>query len=147
MPCSDVTEVLQLTLDPADSLRGYSLIKRTCGRAVGEQSLIHPWASGMTPEEILAADLDDFLDANPTDDEAEQFLLLKHFFALRSGLEVLIGQSSGGADDACAVDTLIFGEEGTEFIGQLRVDILTEQVKSCGRCGKGCGAKRIKAGG
>ncbi len=145
MPCDDVTEVLRLTLRPDDRLEGYSLIKRTCGRAVGEQSLVHPWAVGMTPEDLLAADLDDFLEANPTDDEAEQYLLLKHFFALRSGLEVLVGLSSGGAEDPCAVDTLTFGEEGTEFIGQLRVDILTEQVKSCGRCGVGCGKKRVKS--
>ncbi len=144
MPCDDVTEILRLTLGPDESVEGYSLIKRTCGRAVGEQSLLHAWAAGLSPEEILSADLDEFLECHPTEDEAEQYLLLKHFFALRSGLEVLAGLASGGADDPCAVDTLTFGEEGTEFVGQLRVDILTEQVKSCGRCGKGCGAIKKK---
>jgi len=145
MPCDDVTEILRVTFDPDERLEGYSLIKRTCGRAVGEQSLIHQWASGMTAEQILEADLDRFLADNPTEDEAEQFLLLKHFFALRSGLEVLVGAASGGAEEACAVDTLTYGDEGTEFVGQLKIDVLTEKVKSCGRCGKGCGALRRKA--
>ena len=150
MPCDDVTEVLRVLLDPQDRVQGYSLIKQTCGRAVGERSLIHAWAADRTAADILAADLDVFLAAHaPADDspeaEAEELLALKHLFALQAGLAVVIGEASGAAGETCAIESMVYGPEGCEFIGQVRVDILADKIKACGRCGSGCGKARVAA--
>lgn len=145
MPCTDVTEVLRLTFDEADRLTGYELSKRTCGRAVGEKSLIAAWACGRAAGELLDADIDAFLAAHPTPDETEEFLLLKHFFALRSGLAVYLGFEPGGPGDACAIASIGHGPGDTEFVGELKVEILTEQIRSCGKCGKACGVRQVKA--
>lgn len=145
MPCSDVTEVVSLRLDAEDRLSGYDLNKRSCGRAVGESSLIADWAEGRPAAELAVADIDSFLDAHPTEDEAEELLYLKHFFALRAGIAVYLGEQSGSAADTCAVASLAYGPDGAEFTGYIRVDVLAEEIKSCGRCGKGCGKKRAAA--
>jgi hypothetical protein len=147
MPCDDVTEVLRVLLDPEDRVQGYSLIKRTCGRAVGELSLIHAWAAGLPAADILAADLDVFLDAHTPADgsemaEAEELLALKHLFALQAGLAVIAGEASGAAGETCAIESMVYGPEGCEFVGQVRIDILADKIKACGRCGTGCGRKR-----
>lgn len=150
MPCDDVTEVLRVLLDPQDRVQGYSLIKRTCGRAVGELSLIHAWVAGRHADDILGADLDAFMDAHAPADgsdmaEAEELLALKHLFALQAGLSVIIGEASGAAGETCAIESMVYGPEGCEFVGQVRVDILAEKIKACGRCGSGCGKRRAAA--
>lgn len=145
MPCDDITEVLRVVLDDNDRIASYELNKRTCGRAVGEVSLLAEWVAGRAAEDVLAADLDAFLDAFPTEDEAEEFLYLKHFFALRMGLLVLTGAEPGGAGEPCAIASMGYGPEGTELIAHLRVEVLASQISSCGRCGKGCGSKKAAA--
>lgn len=141
MPCDDITEVLRLEFDAGDRLSHYALNKRTCGRAVGEEELLQEWATGRAPQEILDADLDRFLAENPSSNEAEEFLRLKHFFALRSGCAVYVGKESGGAADPCAIASMSYGPEGTEFVVQLSIEALTGQIKSCGRCGS-CGSRK-----
>lgn len=141
MPCEDVTEILSLRLDGAERLAGYALTKQSCGRAVGAKELLADWAVGRAADDLLAADVEAFLDAFPTDDEAEEFLNLKHFFALRAGLGVLLGREAGGAFDVCtALEVAADGDE-TTFVGRLRIGILTEKIKACGRC-SGCGTKK-----
>ncbi len=142
MPCSDITEILRLTLDAEERLVSYGLSKRSCGRAVGAESLILEWVSGRGAGELLTASVDEFLDAHPCSDETEEFLYLKHFFALREGLNVLLGHEPGGAASPCAVESIGYGPEGTDLIAQLKIDAFTDQIKSCGRCGKGCGARK-----
>jgi len=141
MPCEDVTEILSLHLDLDDRLTEYALTKRTCGRGVGAKELLADWAVGRTAEDILGADVDAFLDEHPTEDEAEEFLNLKHFFALKAGLGVLLGREAGGVFDACTAMEIASDAEGTSFAGRLRVGILTDKIKACGRC-SGCGTKK-----
>jgi hypothetical protein len=141
MPCNDVTEVLQIALDANDQLVGYALDKRTCGRAVGVRDLLAAWAIGKPLQELLAADIDSFLAAHPTADETEEFLHLKHFFALRLGLETMIGLSPGEAGGPCAIETISCDAEGTEMTAHIRVDVITDQIAGCGRCGS-CGTRK-----
>ena len=142
MPCDDITEILTMDFDAQDRLTGYKLTKRSCGRAVGQESLLLEWAEDSPAEALAAFDVECFLDAFPTEDETEEFLFLKHFFALKSGVAVYLGYESGGANDPCAMGSVAYGPEGTEVVVELKIDVLAEKIKSCGRCGKGCGAAK-----
>ena len=141
MPCNDVTEVIRIDLDHEDSVTGYELTKRTCGRAVGALTLIGDWVKGRSATDLLSVDLDAFQAAHPAADDAEEFLYLKHLFAIQSGLSVYLGIDAGGVDEGCVAESIGCGEDGMEFVGQIKIDVLTDKIASCGKC-KGCGVKK-----
>lgn len=138
MPCDDVTEILELTLDEGDRLARYRLRKRTCGRAVGEEALLAGALSGMTDTAILAIDAEEFANGIASGDDAEYVLCLKHVFALQGGLRALTGRESAGKDDPVRAASITFENGETTLEAVLSVDVLTEKIKSCGKC-KGCG--------
>ncbi len=143
MPCEDVTEIIVLRLDAEDRLTGYELTKRTCGKAVGLVSLLEEEVVGQRAEDLLNADIDEFLDRHPTEDEAEEYLHLKHHFAIRAGLAVLLGHDSGSIFDLCTAEAVTCDDQGgTEFTGQLKIAVLAEKIKSCGRACGTCGTKK-----
>lgn len=137
MPCSDVTEVLALELDEGEHLLSYYLNKRTCGRAVGEASLLLERLAGMPVPAITAISADEW--ESGAMDEVELFLELKHLFALQSGLRALLGMDPAGAEDPVKASRIASDGGKLMFEAELSVDILTERIKSCGRC-KGCGS-------
>lgn len=143
MPCSDVTEMVQVVIDSDDRLKSYSYSKKTCGRGVGVATLLHDVLVGRSVSELLSLDADAFLEDHPVEDELEEFLGLKHFFAVQGALEVLTGRTSGGLNDVCAAAEILY-DEGSIIIGaRILVDLVTEKIKSCGNC-KGCGTKKAK---
>ncbi|MBI2463784.1 hypothetical protein HYV57_02420 [Candidatus Peregrinibacteria bacterium] len=142
MPCNDVTEVLRLILDKEDRVIEYGLHKKTCGGSVGDPSLLGFWARGRLSTEIMDASPEDFLQKYPTDDIIQEFLRLKHFFALQNGLKVLFGLESGSLQASCIVDKIVYTSEGIEFTAQVKVRVLTRQIKACGSC-MSCGTKNI----
>lgn len=146
MPCRDVTEILQVELDGEDCLASYQLAKRTCGRAVGEASLILEHLIGNPAREILNLGADEFAEAHPTADDTEEFLLLKHLFALQGGLRVLLGEEPGGIASPVRVARVACEDGRTILESEISVDVVTEQIRACGRC-KGCGsiAAKLKA--
>lgn len=144
MPCQDVTEEITLSLDANDVIRSYQLKKQSCGRAVGEADLLASWAVGQQIDRFLTVDVNAFLDYFAIDDETEEFLHLKHFFALKVAGQVLVGQAPGGPLDSCAVESIVCDSEGMEIQAHLSVDLLTQKIKSCGRC-VGCGTKKKTA--
>lgn len=145
MPCSDVTEVLSVTLNEQDCLKAYSFSKRTCGQGVGAQSLLIDQLGGKTLEELLAYTADDFLAEFPIVDEIEEFLSLKHLFAIQGALEVLTGLESGGKDDPFAASGISYSEDETVVEGRISVDLMTEKIKGCGNCGT-CGSDKVAEG-
>ena len=148
MPCDDVTETLRLELDDADRLVGYQLIKRTCGRAVGERTLLAAEFVGMDAADVLELDAGEFAEASAATgiSDEELFLRMKHFFAVQGGLRVLLGRDSGGLGEPVTVARISLTDQITTFDADIAVEVLTEQIKSCGKC-KGCGslAKKITA--
>ena len=76
MPCTDVTEILKLRIDSADRLVTYSLTKRTCGGALGKESLLLKWCGGLPARDILKTTVDQFLDRYATDDPVVEFVRL-----------------------------------------------------------------------
>jgi len=144
MPCSDVTEIIQVTLDADDRLKDYVYSKRTCGQGVGAGSLLLDQLRGRTADELLATDIADISPTFPIENDLEEFLAFKHFFAIQSVLEVLTGKQPGGKNDPCAAAEIAYEDGDLIITGQIDIDLVTEKIKSCGNC-KSCGnAKKNK---
>lgn len=144
MPCSDITEVLQAVVGDDDRLLRYRFIKRSCGQGVGADMLLENVLVGRTVDEILAIDPQDFMEENPTEEPIEEFLGLKHLIAVQSVLEVLIGRTSGDPAQICATAEVSYDNGETTIDSLIKVDLVTEKIKSCGNC-HGCGTKKKKA--
>ncbi|MDZ4859002.1 MAG: hypothetical protein SGI88_08445 [Candidatus Hydrogenedentes bacterium] len=138
MPCSDVTEIIHVEIDSEDNLQDYYFSKRTCGQGVGSGNLLIENLKGWSTDRILATDSDEFVSLFPVEDPLEEFLGLKHFFAIQAVLEVLTGKEPGGKNDPCAAAEISYGDDKLIIDGQIAVDLVTEKIKSCGSC-KGCG--------
>jgi hypothetical protein len=144
MPCSDVTELIEVVVDAQDRLATYRFVKRTCGQGVGLDTLLMPVLGGQPVDTILAWDLDAFLEAHPAPEGIEEFLALKHLVAVQAALQVMTGAASGGPGDLCAAAEVEMDEDGhLRLLGQIAVDLVTEHIASCGNC-KGCGKTKTK---
>jgi len=140
MPCNDITETLFLRLDAGERLAGYRLAKRTCGRAVGEESLLAAELAGRPALDILNVDLEAFVAPMELGgDEVRTFLVLKHFFAVQAGIRSLLGIEGNGT--TCTVASVVCEGGDVTLEADLPIDALTEEIKACGNC-KGCGALR-----
>jgi len=145
MPCSDVTEILSVTLGADDCLKAYTFSKRSCGKGVGVESLLIDQLGGKSLQELLAYSAEEFLSEFPIVDEIEEFLSLKHLFAVQGALEVLTGKESGGKDDPFAASGVSYGEDETVVEGRISVDLMTEKIEACGNCGT-CGSDKVTEG-
>jgi len=123
-----------LKLDDENRIQEYRLSKRTCGAAVGGYSLISDWLLEQNAESFMKTEFHEFMEQNPARDDTHEFLLLKHYFAVKNGLEVLLGQESGKREDKCAIDSVEYGEDSLEFTASIRLDVITKQIKACGSC-------------
>lgn len=141
MPCSDITEIMDVTVDGRDCLVDYHFRKRTCGQGVGVESLLLGAFQGMPAEELLGISPEVFLDTWPVEDPLEEFLGLKHLIAIQSALAVLLGRESGGPGEICAAAEVSCDGDATTITARIAVDLVTEKIKSCGGC-KGCGTSR-----
>lgn len=141
MPCSDVTEIIHVELDANDRLVDYYFSKRSCGQGVGAGNLLIGQLRGWSAEQILATDAEGFLAQFPVEDELEEFLSLKHFFAIQAVLEVLTGKEPGGKNDPCAAAEISCGDGALVIDGQIEVDLVTEKIKACGSC-RACGRSK-----
>jgi hypothetical protein len=137
MPCSDVTEILSLTVDSEDRVVHYSLSKLTCGGAVGNPSVLRKWIEGKTANEILETQLHDVLALLPTASTTWELVTLKHLRAVQLGLEALTGQQNAGAENACAIESVEATPNRVRMIALIRVEAKTEQIQACGGCGCG----------
>lgn len=138
MPCNNISDVLELTIGSDDKIADYSLTKRSCGGAVPASRTIKTWLSSITIDELLLVNPDQFLNAHPTDDEVLEYLLLKHFFSARAGAAAILGKEPFGAEDFCTIETIEQTSEGLKATALIRIDAVTDEIKSCGRC---CGSK------
>lgn len=134
MPCKDVTELIAVTLDGEDRLESYSFAKRTCGKAIGGEALLLDALRGRSLDELLEITADSFLTEFPPSDEIDEFLGLKHLFAIQGALEVLTGREPGGVDAFFAAGEVTYGENETVVKGRISVELVTQKIKSCGGC-------------
>jgi hypothetical protein len=142
MPCSDISETIRVVLDHQDKLIEYTFSKQSCGQGIGTKDLLHKEFAGKTPEVILEMEPGALLDRYPeTSEEVIHFLYLKHFFAIHSVMEVLIGRASGGKSQACVLAELSYDVNGLTIEADINIDLNTRKIKACGGCGT-CGTKR-----
>lgn len=145
MPCKDVTELLEVVLDGEDRLKAYKFLKRTCGQGVGAESLLIDQLEGRSLEELLNKTAEDFLAEFPIFDAIEEFLSLKHLFAIQGALEVLTGRESGDKNAAFAASGITYGEDEICIQGRIAVDVITEKIEACGGCAS-CGSEKAQTG-
>src|SRR5690606_17313894 len=126
-------------------LADYNFSKRTCGQGVGAAALLIDQLRGRSADELLQKTAAEFLAEFPIADPVEEFLSLKHLFAIQGALEVYAGVEAGRASDAFAVAGIEYGEDTTRIRGRIDVDIVTDRIKSCGGCGT-CGSDHAEAG-
>ncbi|MCF6285475.1 MAG: hypothetical protein L3K26_09830 [Candidatus Hydrogenedentes bacterium] len=141
MPCSDVTEVIDVVVDSEDRLKFYSFRKRTCGQGVGVDSLLLDVLGGMDVEALLAISPESFLETWPAAEPIEEFLGLKHLIALQSSVAVLLGRAAGGRGEICAAAEIACEDGDTIITAIIALELITEKIASCGGC-KGCGTTR-----
>ena len=117
--------------------------KRTCGQGIGVANLIIDQLRGRSLNELLFITAEDFLGEFAIPDPTEEFLSLKHLFAIQGALEVYSGAESGGVNDAFSVSGIDYGADDIHIRGLISVDVVTEKIESCGGC-KGCGKASSK---
>jgi len=137
MPCKDITDTLTLAIDADDRIIDYSLHKRTCGGAVGEEKLLGPWLFKRTAAQVIETPLDDFQAILKTKSDLKEYLVLKHFIAVKTALLIMLGREAGGLEDRCTVEYIDYGPEGIRMGADLSVDGLMEDIKACKSC---CGS-------
>ncbi len=137
MPCDNVTELMRVVLDREDRLIHYRLLKKTCGGAVGAESLLLERLRGQAVGALLTLHVDVFCREIAAASDVEEFLNLKHFFALRSVLEAFSGKAPAGREAACAISGIGYDDAGATIDAEIAVGVVTELIQSCGHCGGG----------
>ncbi len=144
MPCSDVTEIIEIQLDAEDRIGAYQLFKQTCGRAVGDASLLMPKLVGLRADVVAATDPEDFVQGAA--EGLDTFLAWKHILAVQAALRVLAGAEPGGSDDLCAAADIASDGSGVTLRARIRVALVTSAIPPChGPKGKGCGCSSRKS--
>lgn len=140
MPCNDITDKLKILLDHNDRVIKYALRKKTCGGEVGRKALIGKWLKNRPAEDVLDSSVEKILKAHPTKSDIQEYLIIKHFLAVQSGLAIMLGKRSGGLKDYCTVDSIEHGPEGILLNAEIDVEGMTDEIRACGNC---CGTKDI----
>lgn len=135
MPCGDITEKIKLTLDNNNRIDSYSLSKKTCGGAIGFESLLLDYVGGQSIDKILGNNELSFLQTDLADEDIEIYLRLKHFYAIQSVLNVYLGNSSGGTGDSCTIAGIEYNDGYIIIDAEIKIDLLADQIKSCDHCG------------
>lgn len=139
MPCSDITEALDVRIDFDDRLCGYALNKRSCGRPVGGETLL-PMVLGRTVDELLETTIDELVPELDAYGEIDQFLLMKQFGAICAALSVYRGDDAGSLGQHFVLHQLEHDLAETRLVGDVAIEAVVAEIKAC----KGCGTKKPK---
>jgi hypothetical protein len=137
MPCDDITESMRIVLDDADRIITYGLTKKTCGGAIGKESLLIDIIRGQEVARVLGMKEIEILRLQAPGSDVERFLALKHLFGIRSVLEAYTGNGKAAADSTCAIARIDFDGADTVIEAEINISLLTERIKACAHCGPG----------
>ena len=135
MPCTDITEILQIELDSDDRLVYYALHKGSCGGSVGKPSLLKRWVRERPARDILANRPEEFLRRLNLRSDTWEFLHLKHLLAIQSGLRALQGDDTRETASPCEVHSVEHIGDRVRLTAAIRIDLITEAIRACNACG------------
>lgn len=134
MPCDNITETLKILINHNDCILKYSLRKQTCQGEIGHNFLLGEWIKKYSVQEILKIPLDTFLQQYSTQSITQEYLVLKHFLAIQSGLAVLTGKTSGSKNDFCTIESVAYDAQGILLTAEISVPAITKAIEACGNC-------------
>ena len=135
MPCNDITEKLKIRLDLEYRLLDYHLTKRTCGGAVGEDSLLLDKLKGQPAETIVALGEMPLFAELQLQDFTEIFIYRKHLSALQTGLEILTGRRDSRFSERFVVEMIINDSDGLELAARVKFSMPAKDIEPCESCG------------
>ena len=136
MPCNDVTEILELRLDADERVIDYTLTKQTCGGSVAGRGLIRDWVKGRDVASILSLAPAQILSESDNPDAAWEYLRLKHLFSIQAALrEYAGGDTASERRPFVQILTIDYGSDGARLTARLNVEVITDEIQACGRCG------------
>jgi hypothetical protein len=138
MPCTDVTEVLVLSLDNSDRVQTYSLHKETCGGAVAGRGLIRDWVKHREVAEVLALQPAELLMQTNRRGTVNEYLTLKHLFSIQGALAAYRGEMADHEPGLLQIESIEYAPDETRLQARIKLDVLTEKIKACGLCGDAC---------
>ena len=139
MPCKDITDSLKILVDQNDNFVRYALKKKTCGSDVGRRAMLTKWLKNKPISEVLALSPEDLFTEFPTKSKTWEYLYLKHFIAIKSGLAIIIGENSGGVKDFCTVDSIEYSPDGIILLAELSAGGMNAEIAACEGCAT-CGS-------
>ena len=132
MPCADITETLEITLDTENRLTDYKFQKRTCGFDIGSHSILLEKFRDNSLEYILALKPELFIDELNDNSEEMRFLFLKHLLAIQSVLETYRGYRKGSSDSKCVIESVGQDKNDIRIKALVKLSIPTENIVPCG---------------
>lgn len=97
--------------------------------------MLTKWLKNRPINEILKLSPEELFKEFPTKSSTWEYLYLKHFIAIKSGLGIIIGENSGGVKDFCTVDSIEQTPEGITLLAELSAGGINDEIKACGGCG------------
>ena len=135
MPCGDITERIRLTIDADKRIDAYRFFKKTCGGEIGSESMLIDQIGGLSIENVLS-DFDIPQETSSIDENnIEMYLRQKHLFAIKSVLNVYIGNNSGGVKDFCSIAGIEFDNGSTIIDADVKLVLPADEVEPCAHCG------------
>ncbi len=131
MPCNDITEQIRIVLERNDRLISYSLFKKTCGSAVGAESLLLDMLAGLSIDDILQFHRSGSHWPQAAEDQIEEFLKSKHLFAIRAALVSFTGKDSAGIGDTCTIAGIGYDGDDTIIDAEINIGLITDQIEAC----------------
>lgn len=132
MPCNDIDERVELTLNSFDQPIAFSLTKKTCGASISQRCELLSYIGSYAANELLTCTLNDLVKAEGLH---RQFILDKQFSALKAVLNVYLGKTSADNNALFVLNQIDYDEQGQVHIsGFLRIKADTEAIDPCGGC-------------
>jgi hypothetical protein len=96
--------------------------------------MLGPWLFKRTVSEVVASKLEDLFTRLRTRDDLKEYLIVKHYLAVRAALDVYHGRQAGRPQDRATIETITHGPEGVQITAHLDVAGLTDDIRACQNC-------------
>lgn len=137
MPCGDITEKINISIDNNDRLVSYQFLKKTCGGSIGDSVAVEQQLIGMRINSIIGLTGDAIGLSVNNHNDIDKFLKLKHIHAIRTVIKAFLGLEPGGNRGFCTIEGIVYDGQRTVIDAEIKLDLGTERIKACDHCGPG----------